>query len=1022
MVEVAIGMPGDLELLLKNGFDVTYISDGQMAEVLLHSENERNRLRSMGLYYFVVHENAEQYYSERLKEGLSRDDMGGYPTYDEIVETIFTLQEDYPDIISEPISIGRSIEDRDIWAFRLSDNPNEDEDEPEILYVSLIHAREAITSMVLNNFVTHMVEGYEDGDEYITNLVNSRQMWFIYCQNPDGVVYNEEIEPDGGGLWRKNRRDNEEGSFGVDLNRNWGFQWGYDNVGSSPDPDDPLYRGTEAFSEPETQAVREFVNERNFTITFYVHSYGNLCLLPPGYDYLFVEDRSLLTALGQKLTAESGYLQGTGWETIYITNGDSDDWLYHSDEHDPIMAITIEVGTRQDHFWPPRNRVQPLIEENLASCIAAAEYCDNPTRLLLPPTPLNVTAELNEDHNVLIVWEEDEVDDNFPESFNVMVRVVEEPITDEVEPDQERWDMVNFAVSNAESHSASHSFSLDLREPMATLALREELVCPDTLWAWMNYNLREFYNHYIALEVSYDGFDWEPVAGSHTEDLIMNDHNLGPGITGDSDDEWIRVWFNLADHSGEMVRLRFRFYQFDRRSNAEQLYIDDIYPIQNYEWSEIIAEGVDGLQWIDDEHDLGDEIEYAVQSVDVDGDRSYWSLPAAPELDPNDLMLEGQIGWMLYSIPIVTDPNELEHLFAGWIDADVLLLVKNQLGQFFAPQFEFNQIEEWNPLEGYWIKLSAPHRLLVVGEWASPDSEIPLNEGWNSVGYLHRDPMPEVIAFDGISDNLILAKDGYGRFWINEYDFSNMGNLKLGRGYQLLMTDDDTLIYPALEEIDAVPSHGQGDFLSGYYDANFVPPSEHNHSILLKFDSPVDTGELVLMDSEGFICGMAFADGFRTEIGIAAWGESDSGEAGYKSGEKFGIEYHSRNSGVSPVIVMSSVVGGNEYIRDGFSLLNVSLLDAVTVPMDYSFSSFPNPFNGAVKMQYHLTGSADVLLTIFDSSGRIIGEANIGYQSAGVHLFDWNANSLPSGIYIAQLTTISDGDMSRLRTKMLLLR
>ena len=82
--------------------------------------------------------------------------------------------------------------------------------------------------------------------------------------NPDGYVYNELIEPDGGGMHRKNRRNTNCGNGttrGVDLNRNFGYEWGADNIGSSSDPCSEVYRGDSAFSEPEAQAVRDFILE-----------------------------------------------------------------------------------------------------------------------------------------------------------------------------------------------------------------------------------------------------------------------------------------------------------------------------------------------------------------------------------------------------------------------------------------------------------------------------------------------------------------------------------------------------------------------------------------------------------------------------------------------------------------------------------------------------------------------------------------------------------------------------------------
>ena len=119
--------------------------------------------------------------------------------------------------------LGQSIEGRDIWAFKVSDNPNDNENEPEVLYTSLIHAREPLSMMNLFYFVQKLVEGY-NVDEELTYLVNNREMWFIPVVNPDGYVFNELIEPFGGGMHRKNRKDTNCGNGtmrGVDLNRNF---------------------------------------------------------------------------------------------------------------------------------------------------------------------------------------------------------------------------------------------------------------------------------------------------------------------------------------------------------------------------------------------------------------------------------------------------------------------------------------------------------------------------------------------------------------------------------------------------------------------------------------------------------------------------------------------------------------------------------------------------------------------------------------------------------------------------------
>ena len=177
-------------------------------------------------------------------------------TFDEVLIELDSMRLLYPSLISAKQSIGTSIEGKDIWIVRISDNPDVDEQEPEVLYTALHHAREPQSMMTLMYFMYYLLENYGTDPE-ATFLVENRELYFVPVLNVDGYLYNQQTNPNGGGFWRKNRHNNGDGSFGVDLNRNYGYQWGYDNTGSSPNPSNNTYRGTAPFSEPETQAIRD---------------------------------------------------------------------------------------------------------------------------------------------------------------------------------------------------------------------------------------------------------------------------------------------------------------------------------------------------------------------------------------------------------------------------------------------------------------------------------------------------------------------------------------------------------------------------------------------------------------------------------------------------------------------------------------------------------------------------------------------------------------------------------------------
>ena len=130
--------------------------------------------------------------------------MQGNYTWSELNERFDQLRNLYPDIISDRLIIGESLEGHDIWAFKLSDNPDQDENEPQVLYTGLTHAREPLSMMNLFYFIQNICENYVAGDDTeATYLVNERELWFIPVVNPDGYIYNELIAPDGGGMHRK---------------------------------------------------------------------------------------------------------------------------------------------------------------------------------------------------------------------------------------------------------------------------------------------------------------------------------------------------------------------------------------------------------------------------------------------------------------------------------------------------------------------------------------------------------------------------------------------------------------------------------------------------------------------------------------------------------------------------------------------------------------------------------------------------------------------------------------------------
>ncbi len=260
--------------------------------------------------------------------------MSGYHNYPEMVAEIQQAEVDFPAIV-HVFSIGKSYQGRDIWAAKISDNVAEDEDEPEVLIDALHHAREHLTTEQALATLRWLTQDYGT-DETVTRLVDSREIFIVFALNPDGMQYD--LTGDPFRAWRKNRQPNAGPSVGTDLNRNYAYRFGCCN-GSSKNPNSIIYRGRFAFSAPETQAMRDFVQSRvvhgvqQIRTHITLHTNGQLILWPYGYTKHNVPpdmttlDHQTFVSLGKAMARTNGY-KAEQSSDLYITDGDQIDWLY----------------------------------------------------------------------------------------------------------------------------------------------------------------------------------------------------------------------------------------------------------------------------------------------------------------------------------------------------------------------------------------------------------------------------------------------------------------------------------------------------------------------------------------------------------------------------------------------------------------------------------------------------------------------------------------------------------------------
>jgi carboxypeptidase T len=306
-----------------------------------------------------------------------------YHSYAEMVTEIHAVAAAHPDIV-RVFSIGRSYQGREIWAAKVSDNVATDENEPEILFDALHHAREHLTvEQALALFHT-LADTYAT-DAQVKGLVDTREIWIIFAVNPDGFVYD--LTCTGSShppycAWRKNRQPNAgTTAIGTDLNRNYGYAFGCCG-GSSGSPSSILYRGRYAFSAPESLAVRNFVLSRvvggiqQIKAHITLHTNGELILWPYGYTKantppdMTATDHLAFYRMAKGMADRNGYTPEQSSD-LYITDGDQIDWMYGQER---IFSFTWELYPTEtptvwgDHY-PADENIAPQTARNKSALL-----------------------------------------------------------------------------------------------------------------------------------------------------------------------------------------------------------------------------------------------------------------------------------------------------------------------------------------------------------------------------------------------------------------------------------------------------------------------------------------------------------------------------------------------------------------------------------------------------------------------------------------------------------------------------
>jgi carboxypeptidase T len=314
-----------------------------------------------------------------------------YHNYEELQAALRSLAARAPDLVSL-FSIGKSNQGKDLWAVRLTKGtpgttPN---GRPGIVFLGTHHAREHLSTEVPLKLAQYLVDNREQAE--IVRLLDTRDIYFIPMVNPDGVEHD--IEGGRYHMHRKNMSKNTDGTIGVDLNRN--YAWGWGGGGASPDPGDDTYRGPSAFSEPESRAVKAFVEARpNLKILLSYHTFSELILYPWGGSNDPIPEpkpRAAFIAMADEMSKMNGYTPEQSSD-LYIATGDTCDWAWGAKG---IFAFTFELTPKSmwdGGFYPGAGVVSRVFQANIRPALYLIDLSDDPLRAAKGPTAFAAAAQ-----------------------------------------------------------------------------------------------------------------------------------------------------------------------------------------------------------------------------------------------------------------------------------------------------------------------------------------------------------------------------------------------------------------------------------------------------------------------------------------------------------------------------------------------------------------------------------------------------------------------------------------------------
>lgn len=368
-------------------------------------------------------------------------------------------------------------------------------------------------------------------------------------------------------------------------------------------------------------------------------------------------------------------------------------------------------------------------------------------------------------------------------------------------------------------------------------------------------------------------------------------------------------------------------------------------------------------------------------------------------------------GWnMISSYVEPTEPGMLSALSPLY---DEVILLKDGVGDIVIPSLGINGIGDWTITEGYQLKVTTDTILRLSGLQVNPlQTPIPIVEGWQIIAYLRDSPSDIATELALIDEQIVLVKNYAGLTFIPAYGINDIGDMIPTQGYQMKSVTTATFFYRANSA--APKTAAQKPTLATPQHFVLATPFTGRNATLILPENIVgkllsNGDEIGVFTQSGLLCGAVVYEERNTAM--ALWGD-DAASSGLKEGlqeaEAFVVRFWDQDTQQEYLPDLELSTRAPIYQTDGIYI--VEKAEKTVTNLEYPFSKalyfeyFPNPADEKVFFQLELSETADIRLDLLNAEGKYIANVAQGTYTAGWHGFDFDINSLSSGLYMVRLS------------------